>query len=44
LIGKSGFKWGVALIGSKKSNDPIYISIGHKISIETAVIIVKACC
>ena len=43
LIGNSGKHFGVAL---KSSNiiKPIYVSIGHKISIETAIKITLDCC
>ena len=42
LVGESGQIWGCALF--EKSERPIYISIGHKISLPTAVEIVRKCC
>ena len=44
LIGKSGTKWGYALKSTKEFNDPMIISIGHKISNETALKIAKSAC
>ena len=42
LVGKSGEVWGKAL--AEKSKKEIYISLGHRISLETAYQIVKNCC
>jgi deoxyinosine 3'endonuclease (endonuclease V) len=44
LIGKSGRCWGVALTGGKGVKNPIYVSVGHCISLKSAVKIVQACC
>lgn len=44
LIGKSGTQWGYALKSTKKFDDPMIISIGHKISNETALKIAKYTC
>ncbi|PIO28755.1 hypothetical protein AB205_0113990 [Aquarana catesbeiana] len=33
-----------ALKSCKKSSKPIYVSVGHKISLETAVNVVRSCC
>ena len=44
LIGKSGKIWGCALKATEDSINPIIISIGHKISLESAVKIVTASC
>jgi deoxyinosine 3'endonuclease (endonuclease V) len=44
LIGKSGVTWGYALRSSKEYDDPMIISIGHKISNETALKIAKHAC
>jgi endonuclease V len=44
LIGDSKRVWGAALRSNDNSSDPIYVSIGTKISIETAVKIVTLCC
>ena len=43
LVGDSGKNWGIAYRSTSESKNPIIISIGHKISIETAVNVVKAC-
>ncbi|XP_056404165.1 endonuclease V isoform X3 [Hyla sarda] len=44
LKGSSGNILGAALKSSQKSFKPIYISVGHKISLETAVKLVHSCC
>ena len=44
LIGKSGIKWGYALKSTNEYDDPMIISIGHKISNETALKIAKSTC
>ncbi|XP_044155000.1 endonuclease V [Bufo gargarizans] len=44
LEGSSGNILGAALKSSQKSVKPIYISVGHKISLETAVKLVHSCC
>ncbi|XP_075701956.1 endonuclease V [Rhinoderma darwinii] len=44
LKGSSGNILGAALKSSQKSFKPIYISVGHKISLETAVELVHFCC
>eukprot|EP01017_Pseudomicrothorax_dubius_P013072 TRINITY_DN15633_c0_g1_i2.p1 TRINITY_DN15633_c0_g1~~TRINITY_DN15633_c0_g1_i2.p1 ORF type:complete len:283 (+),score=62.53 TRINITY_DN15633_c0_g1_i2:65-913(+) len=44
LQGDSGRVWGAALKSHDESTDPMIISVGHKISIETAVELVKSCC
>ena len=43
LVGDSGKQWGVAYRSTNESNNPIIISVGHRISIETAVKVVKLC-
>jgi deoxyinosine 3'endonuclease (endonuclease V) len=43
LIGESGTCWGASLATNDDSRKPIYISIGHRISLETAVELVKLC-
>jgi deoxyinosine 3'endonuclease (endonuclease V) len=40
LKGKSGQVWGAALQSTNYSKDPIIVSIGHKISLDTAIKIV----
>lgn len=42
LIGKSGMLYGTAILTGKLN--PIYVSIGHKINLETAIKITKKCC
>ncbi|XP_049932286.1 uncharacterized protein LOC116246662 isoform X3 [Nymphaea colorata] len=44
LTGNSGKIWGAAIRATSSSLKPIYVSIGHRISLETAVRIVKNCC
>ena len=41
LVGNSGKTWGAALKSTSTSQNPIYISIGHRISLKTAIEIVK---
>ena len=43
LKGKSGRVWGAGLKSGKDSNDPLIVSIGHRMSIETAIKIVDSC-
>nr|XP_009420412.1 PREDICTED: endonuclease V isoform X3 [Musa acuminata subsp. malaccensis] len=44
LTGKSGKTWGVAMRSILGSSKPIYVSIGHRISLDSAISIVKTCC
>jgi len=44
LVGKSGKLWAAALQGSDASSNPIYVSVGHKLSLPTAVELVTVCC
>lgn len=44
LVGDSGKVYGVALKGANDSDNPLYISIGHKMSIESAIIITTRLC
>lgn len=44
LIGNSGKVYGVALKGSIDASSPIYVSIGHKISLDSAIDLVTKCC
>ena len=41
LVGNSGKKWGAAFKCTDKSNNPIFISVGHKVSLDTAIEITK---
>ena len=43
MKGNSGRVWGAALQAGKDANNPIYISVGHKISLETATKITTLC-
>ena len=45
LVGASGRTWGAALrTTSDKSFRPVYVSVGHGVSLESAVAVVNACC
>jgi len=44
LKGDSGRTWGAALQGPEGSrHKPIFVSVGHRLSLETAVALVQAC-
>ncbi|KAI6649555.1 Endonuclease V-like isoform X2 [Oopsacas minuta] len=43
LIGHSGKTWGMALLGQDNVVNPVYVSVGHKICLETAKELVFAC-
>ncbi|KAK6137163.1 hypothetical protein DH2020_029088 [Rehmannia glutinosa] len=44
LIGDSGSTFGVAMRSMEDSMKPIFISVGHRISLASAIKIVKLCC
>ncbi|XP_022131390.1 endonuclease V isoform X2 [Momordica charantia] len=44
LRGVSGCIWGVAMRSTVDSSKPIYVSIGHRVSLDTAIKIVKITC
>ncbi|XP_062229488.1 uncharacterized protein LOC133927176 isoform X2 [Phragmites australis] len=44
LTGQSGTTWGVAMRSCPGLSKPIYISAGHRISLDSATAIVKFCC
>ncbi|XP_042481036.1 endonuclease V [Macadamia integrifolia] len=44
LTGNSNYTWGVAMRSTEGSLKPIFISSGHRVSIDTAVKIVKMTC
>lgn len=44
LQGSSGIIWGKALRSTQGSCNPIYVSVGHKIGLDTAVSLTHACC
>ena len=43
LVGDSGRKWGIAYRSTNESKNPIIISVGHRISLDTALKVTKAC-
>lgn len=44
VVGSSGFVWASALLTGNATNKPIYISVGHKVSLKTAARAVKTLC
>ncbi len=44
LVGKSGFSYGIALKTNDKASNPLYVSVGHKVSLPTAKALVLATC
>ncbi|KAF3508005.1 hypothetical protein F2Q69_00009791 [Brassica cretica] len=44
LVGNSGFTWGVGFRPTLSSVKPIYVSLGHRISLYSAVEVVKITC
>lgn len=44
LVGQSGFVYGLALKTSDKATNPLYVSVGHKVSLSTAKTLVLATC
>ncbi|BBI30521.1 endonuclease V [Acanthamoeba castellanii medusavirus] len=44
LVGSSGTEWGVALKSTKGSTNPIYVSVGHRVSLASAETLTAACC
>ena len=43
LVGESGKVWGVALRATDNAKNPLIVSIGHRVSLETALKCTKAC-
>ena len=43
LVGESGKVWGVALRATDNAKNPLIVSIGHRVSLETAIKCTKAC-
>jgi len=37
LVGESGKVWGAALRCTAESKTPIYVSVGHRVGLETAI-------
>ncbi|KFZ54709.1 Endonuclease V, partial [Antrostomus carolinensis] len=44
LTGTSGRVLGMVLRSNSKSSRPLYVSVGHRVCLETAVRLVKSCC
>ncbi|XP_068007370.1 endonuclease V isoform X2 [Melanerpes formicivorus] len=44
LTGSSGGVLGMALRSYDKSSKPLYVSVGHRVCLETALRLVKSCC
>lgn len=44
LTGQSGATWGAAMRSCPGSSKPIYISVGNRISLDSAIGVVKYCC
>ncbi|PKA50662.1 deoxyribonuclease V [Apostasia shenzhenica] len=44
LVGESGKVWGAAMRSTSGSVKPIYISLGHRISLESSIRVTKFCC
>lgn len=44
IIGNSGFTFGKVLRSTASASNPIYVSIGHKIGLETCIDLVTNCC
>ncbi|RAL52974.1 hypothetical protein DM860_007742 [Cuscuta australis] len=44
LKGDSGFAWGAAVCSTNSSSKPIFISVGHRISLDTAITLVRMTC
>jgi endonuclease V len=44
LIGESGQVWGATFRATDDSVKPLFVSIGHRISLSTAVKVVSLCC
>lgn len=43
LVGQSGSVWGAALCTTGCVKNPIYVSVGHKLSLDSCIAIAKAC-
>ncbi|KAJ0968679.1 hypothetical protein J5N97_021556 [Dioscorea zingiberensis] len=44
LVGRSGQVWGAAMRSIHCSTKPIYVSTGHRISLDSSIKVVKMCC
>ncbi len=43
LVGDSGKTWGVALRSTDLSSNPLIVSQGHRVSLQTAIDVTLAC-
>lgn len=43
LVGQSGRIWGAALCSNDSIQRPIYVSVGHRVSLDTAIVVARAC-
>ena len=43
LVGESGKVWGAALKMTENTTNPVVVSVGHRVSLETAVAVVRRC-
>jgi deoxyinosine 3'endonuclease (endonuclease V) len=43
LTGNSGKQWGAALKATEDTKNPLIVSVGHKVSLNTAITATKAC-
>lgn len=44
LDGESGQRYGAAVLSTEHTKKPIYVSVGHRVSLETAIDIVQQSC
>lgn len=44
IVGNSGRVWGTAIKATEESSDPMIISVGSKISLKTALELIKQVC
>lgn len=44
LVGDSGFVWGTAVMAGNAKSKPIYVSVGHRVSLATATKLVQCMC
>lgn len=44
LVGKSGRVWGAALKATIETIQPLIVSVGHRISLSTALEVIRRCC
>lgn len=43
IVGRSGVTHGAALLSGRKTKNPIFVSVGHRIGLESALAVVRAC-